>query len=38
VPALGVAGRFYTDGAIATSMRRALQIVDYLVAEVRAGR
>jgi len=38
VPALGVAGRFYTDGSIATSMRRAIQIVDYLVAEVRAGR
>ncbi len=38
VPALGVAGRFYTDGAMASSMQRALQIVDYLVAEVRAGR
>lgn len=38
VPALGVAGRFYTDGSIATSMRRALQITDYLIAEVRAGR
>ena len=38
VPALGVAGRFYTDGTLAKSMPRALQIVDYLVAEVRAGR
>lgn len=38
VPALGVAGRFYTDGTMAKSMPRALQIVDYLVAEVRAKR
>jgi thiol:disulfide interchange protein DsbA len=38
VPALGVAGRFYTDGTQAKSMERALQVVDYLVAEVRAGR
>jgi thiol:disulfide interchange protein DsbA len=38
VPALGVAGRFYTDGAMAGSMERALQVVDTLVAEVRAGR
>ena len=38
VPAVGVAGRFYTDGTQAKSMERALQVVDYLVAEVRAGR
>ena len=38
VPALGVAGRFYTDGTLAKSMERGLQIVDYLVAEIRAGR
>ena len=38
VPALGVAGRFYTDGTLARNMPRALQVVDYLVAEVRAGR
>lgn len=38
VPALGVAGRFYTDGSIATNMQRALQIVDFLIAEVRSGR
>lgn len=38
VPAMGVAGRFYTDGTLARNMPRALQIVDYLVAEVRAGR
>jgi thiol:disulfide interchange protein DsbA len=38
VPALGVAGRFYVDGSLAGSMERALQIVDFLVAEVRKGR
>ena len=38
VPAMGVAGRFYTDGTLAKNMPRALQIVDYLVAEVRSGR
>ena len=38
VPALGVAGRFYTDGSLSGSMPRALQVVDYLLAEVRAGR
>jgi protein dithiol oxidoreductase (disulfide-forming) len=38
VPALGVAGRFYTDGTLGKNMDRALQVVDYLVAEVRAGR
>jgi len=38
VPALGVAGRFYTDGSLARNMPRALQVVDYLVAEARAGR
>ena len=38
VPALGVAGRFYTDGSLAGSMERALQIADYLLGEVRKGR
>jgi thiol:disulfide interchange protein DsbA len=38
VPAMGVAGRFYIDGTLAKSMPRALQVVDYLVAEARAGR
>ena len=38
VPAMGVSGRFYTDGTLAKSMPRALQVVDYLVAEARAGR
>ena len=35
VPALGVAGKFYTDGAAAQSMNRALQIVDTLIAAER---
>ncbi len=38
VPALGIAGRFYTDGSMAGSMERALQVVEYCVAEVKAGR
>lgn len=38
VPALGVAGRYYTDGALTQNMERALQVVDFLVAETRAGR
>ncbi len=38
VPALGVAGRFYTDGTLAKSMGRALQVVDSLVDQVRSGR
>lgn len=38
VPALGVAGRFYTDGSLSKNMERALQVVDHLLAEVRAGR
>ena len=38
VPALGIAGRFYTDGTLSKNMPRALQIADYLVTEIRAGR
>lgn len=38
VPALGIAGRFMTDGVMGKSMERALQITDALMAEVRAGR
>ena len=38
VPALGVAGRFYTDGTLTRSMERSLQVVDYLVGEIRRGR
>ena len=36
VPALGIAGRYYTDGSLAGNMDRALQVVDHLVAEARA--
>jgi len=35
VPALGVAGRFYTDGTMAGGMDRALQVLDYLIGEAR---
>ena len=38
VPAMGIAGRFYTDGALAQSMERALEITDWLVSEVKKGR
>jgi thiol:disulfide interchange protein DsbA len=35
VPAIGIAGRYYTDGTMAGNMDRALQVTDYLVAELR---
>jgi thiol:disulfide interchange protein DsbA len=35
VPALGIAGRFYTDGAMAGTMARALQVADYLIFQAR---
>ena len=38
VPALGVAGRFYTDGTIAKGMERALKVVESLAASVRSGK
>lgn len=38
VPALGIAGRYYTDGALARSMDRVLQVVDYLTDQVRRSR
>jgi thiol:disulfide interchange protein DsbA len=38
VPALGIAGRWYTDGTLAGTMDRALQVTDYLVAEARKSR
>ncbi len=38
VPAIGVAGRFYTDGTLSKNMPRALQIADYLITEIRAGK
>jgi protein dithiol oxidoreductase (disulfide-forming) len=38
VPALGVAGRFYTDATLAKNMERALLVVDGLVTQVRGRR
>jgi thiol:disulfide interchange protein DsbA len=38
VPAIGVAGRFYTDGSLAGSMDRALQVAVALIAEARTLR
>jgi thiol:disulfide interchange protein DsbA len=35
VPSLGIAGRYYTDGTLAGSMDRALQVTEFLVAEAR---
>jgi thiol:disulfide interchange protein DsbA len=38
VPAMGVAGRYYTDGELAGAMPRVLQVVDYLVGEAKKGK
>ena len=38
VPALGVAGQFYTDGSMARSMERALLVVQSLVDDLRGKR
>ncbi len=38
VPAMGVAGRYYTDATLTGSMDRALQVVDYLIGEERRSR
>ena len=38
VPAIGIAGRYYTDGTMAGNMDRALQITEFLVAESRKAR
>lgn len=38
VPALGIAGRWYTDGEMAGNMDNALQVVDFLVADARRTR
>ena len=37
VPALGVAGRFYTSGTLAQTMDRALAVTDYLITQARKG-
>ena len=38
VPALGIAGRYYTDGTLAGTMDRALLVTDFLVAEARKSK
>jgi thiol:disulfide interchange protein DsbA len=38
VPALGIAGRYYTDATLSKTMDRALQVADFLISEVRKGR
>ncbi|MFZ4478492.1 MAG: thiol:disulfide interchange protein DsbA/DsbL [Rhodoferax sp.] len=38
VPAIGVAGRYWTDGVMAKGMDRALQVVEFLLANIRAGK
>ncbi|MDB5945487.1 MAG: oxidoreductase [Ramlibacter sp.] len=38
VPAIGVAGRYYTDGTMAGNMDHALQVTEYLVAEARKAK
>lgn len=35
VPALGIAGRYYTSGSLAKSMERALAVAEYLVGTAR---
>jgi thiol:disulfide interchange protein DsbA len=35
VPAMGIAGRYYTDGTIAGNTDRMLQVTDYLISQVR---
>ena len=37
VPALGIAGRYYVDGTLAGSMERAIQVTEYLLADLRKG-
>ncbi len=37
VPALGVAGRYFTSGSLAQTMERALLVTDYLIAQARRG-
>ena len=38
VPALGVAGKFYTSGAVAQTMERALQVTDHLIGLARKSK
>lgn len=36
VPALGIAGRYFTSGSLAQTMERALQVTDYLIGQFRS--
>ena len=38
VPSLGIAGRYYTSGSLATNMERALVVTDYLIGLVRKAK
>jgi len=38
VPALGIAGRWYTDGSMAGSMGKAVQVAEYLFGEARRSK
>lgn len=38
VPSLGIAGRYYTDGTLAGSMERALQVTNVLIADARRAK
>lgn len=38
VPAIGIAGRWYTDGTQAGSMERALVVTEYLMAQARKSK
>ena len=38
VPALGVAGKYYTSGSVAQTMERALVVTDYLIGLARRGK
>ncbi|WP_313072232.1 thiol:disulfide interchange protein DsbA/DsbL [Melaminivora sp.] len=37
VPAMGVAGRYYTDGTLAGNMDNVLRVVEYLAVQARGG-
>ncbi len=38
VPSLGIAGRFITSASLTQTMARALEVTDYLIAEVRKNK
>lgn len=38
VPAIGIAGRFYTDGTMAGTIERALKVTEALIAELRTAK